>query len=39
MGPTLGKMFKHFGDAGIDIASIDTILLTHIHPDHSNGLD
>ena len=38
MGPTLGRMFKHIGDAGIDIASIDTILLTHMHPDHSNGL-
>jgi glyoxylase-like metal-dependent hydrolase (beta-lactamase superfamily II) len=38
MGPTLGKMPKHLTDAGIDTASIDTILLTHMHPDHSNGL-
>lgn len=38
MGPTLGHMPKHLADAGIDIASIDTILLTHMHPDHSNGL-
>lgn len=38
MGPTLGKMFKNIEAAGIEIASIDTILLTHMHPDHSNGL-
>jgi glyoxylase-like metal-dependent hydrolase (beta-lactamase superfamily II) len=38
MGPTLGHMPKHLAAAGIDIATIDTILLTHMHPDHSNGL-
>jgi glyoxylase-like metal-dependent hydrolase (beta-lactamase superfamily II) len=38
MGPTLGHMPKHLADAGIDTASIDTIILTHMHPDHSNGL-
>jgi len=38
MGPTLGKMPLHFAAAGIDPRQIDTILLTHMHPDHSNGL-
>ena len=38
MGPTLGHMPKHFAAAGIDPKQIDTILLTHMHPDHSNGL-
>ena len=38
MGPTLGLMPKHFAAAGIDPKQIDTILLTHMHPDHSNGL-
>jgi glyoxylase-like metal-dependent hydrolase (beta-lactamase superfamily II) len=38
MGPTLGKMPAHLAAAGIDPKEIDTILLTHMHPDHSNGL-
>src|SRR5256885_4627352 len=38
MGPTLGKMPQNLAKAGIDTKSIGTILLTHMHPDHSNGL-
>jgi glyoxylase-like metal-dependent hydrolase (beta-lactamase superfamily II) len=38
MGPTLGKMPQNLIAAGIDAKSIDTIILTHMHPDHSNGL-
>jgi glyoxylase-like metal-dependent hydrolase (beta-lactamase superfamily II) len=38
MGPTLGFMPQNLKAAGIDIADIDTVLLTHVHPDHSNGL-
>jgi len=38
MGPTLGKMPQNLAAAGIDPKSIDTVILTHMHPDHSNGL-
>jgi glyoxylase-like metal-dependent hydrolase (beta-lactamase superfamily II) len=38
MGPTLGKLPDNLRALGIDPAAIDTILLTHLHPDHSLGL-
>jgi glyoxylase-like metal-dependent hydrolase (beta-lactamase superfamily II) len=38
MGPTLGWLQKNLKLAGIDAAKIKTVLLTHVHPDHSNGL-
>jgi glyoxylase-like metal-dependent hydrolase (beta-lactamase superfamily II) len=38
MGPTLGKLPDNLRTLGVAPDSIDTILLTHIHPDHSNGL-
>jgi glyoxylase-like metal-dependent hydrolase (beta-lactamase superfamily II) len=38
MGPTLGKLPENLAAAGVDPAAIDTVLLTHMHPDHSNGL-
>lgn len=38
MGPTLGHMPKNLRAAGIDPAGITHVLLTHIHPDHANGL-
>ncbi len=38
MGPTLGKLFANLNACGVAEADVDTILLTHMHPDHSNGL-
>ena len=38
MGPTLGKLIDNMRAAGTRPEDIDTVLLTHMHPDHSNGL-
>ena len=38
MGPTLGKLPENLAAMGVDPKTIDYVLLTHIHPDHSNGL-
>jgi glyoxylase-like metal-dependent hydrolase (beta-lactamase superfamily II) len=38
MGPTLGKLPDNLRARGIALAEIETIFLTHLHPDHSNGL-
>ncbi len=38
MGPTLGKLPENLRAIGVPPESIDYVLLTHIHPDHSNGL-
>jgi len=38
MGPALGLLPGNLGAAGVQLESITHILLTHIHPDHSNGL-
>lgn len=38
MGPTLGWLPRNLQRIGIDPAKIETVLLTHLHPDHSNGL-
>jgi glyoxylase-like metal-dependent hydrolase (beta-lactamase superfamily II) len=36
--PTAGKLQQNLAAAGIDSDSIDKVLLTHMHPDHSAGL-
>ena len=36
--PSAGKMLVNLGAAGVHPAMIDTVLLTHMHPDHSAGL-
>ncbi len=38
LAPTAGKVAENLEGAGIDPAKIDTLLLTHMHPDHSAGL-
>ena len=38
MQPTLGKLPGNLRAAGIDPSAIDYIVITHIHPDHANGL-
>lgn len=37
-GPNLGHLEMNLSAAGVSPFQIDTILLTHIHPDHSAGL-
>lgn len=38
MGPTLGRLPALLKKLGLDMQDIDTVMLTHMHPDHSNGL-
>jgi glyoxylase-like metal-dependent hydrolase (beta-lactamase superfamily II) len=38
LGPTAGKVLANIAAAGVDPASIETVLLAHMHPDHSAGL-
>lgn len=36
--PTAGRLLANLGAAGIDPRSIDTVLISHFHGDHINGL-
>lgn len=38
LGPTAGRLSANLAAAGIHPNEIDTVLLTHMHPDHSPGL-
>jgi glyoxylase-like metal-dependent hydrolase (beta-lactamase superfamily II) len=38
LGPTVGHLPGNMQAAGVAPADIDTVLLTHMHPDHSAGL-
>lgn len=37
-GPTLGEVTANIRAAGYDPAQVSFVLLTHLHPDHANGL-
>jgi glyoxylase-like metal-dependent hydrolase (beta-lactamase superfamily II) len=36
--PTTGRLLTHLQNAGVNAADIDTVFLTHGHPDHIQGL-
>jgi glyoxylase-like metal-dependent hydrolase (beta-lactamase superfamily II) len=36
--PTTGRMAANMAAAGIDPKTIDTVLVSHFHPDHINGV-
>jgi glyoxylase-like metal-dependent hydrolase (beta-lactamase superfamily II) len=38
MGPALGRLAENIAVLGVAPGSIDTVLLTHLHPDHVGGL-
>lgn len=38
MGPILGHIPEALAAAGVRPEEIDTVIITHLHPDHANGL-
>ena len=37
-GPTVGLMAGNLVAAGIDPRSVDMVIMSHLHPDHTNGI-
>src|ERR1700742_2917338 len=35
---TVGRTLQNLAAAGVDPKSIDIVLMTHLHPDHTNGI-
>ena len=38
IGPMAGQLPKALAAAGVNPADIDAVVITHVHPDHCNGL-
>jgi glyoxylase-like metal-dependent hydrolase (beta-lactamase superfamily II) len=38
LGPTVNRLRENLAAADVDCTSIDAVLCTHLHPDHTNGL-
>jgi glyoxylase-like metal-dependent hydrolase (beta-lactamase superfamily II) len=38
VGPTVGLMMTNLAAAGVDAKSIDMVIMSHLHPDHTNGI-
>ena len=38
VAPTAGRLGQNMSAAGIAVADIDTVIITHCHPDHIGGL-
>jgi glyoxylase-like metal-dependent hydrolase (beta-lactamase superfamily II) len=38
MGPTLGRLAENLAAMGVAPEAIDSVLVTHLHPDHVGGL-
>jgi glyoxylase-like metal-dependent hydrolase (beta-lactamase superfamily II) len=38
LGPTTGKLIQNLRAVGISPEDIDTVVITHVHPDHAGGI-
>src|SRR5262245_3976088 len=38
VGPTVGLMMANLTAAGVDPKSVDMVIMSHLHPDHTNGI-
>jgi glyoxylase-like metal-dependent hydrolase (beta-lactamase superfamily II) len=38
VGPTVGLLMAHLAAAGVDAKSVDMVIMSHLHPDHTNGI-
>jgi glyoxylase-like metal-dependent hydrolase (beta-lactamase superfamily II) len=38
VGPTVGLLPQHLAAAGVNPATVDIVVLSHLHPDHTNGI-
>lgn len=38
LAPTAGQLYENMSAAGIDARAIDTVLISHFHPDHIGGV-